>query len=1011
LNIAKMALNNRTTILVLTAVFFLGGINTFNNLSWLENPEFTIKQALIVTQYPGASAAEVEEEITDEIEIAIQQLGQLSEVESKSERGVSTVTVTIKDQYDKTTLPQVWDELRRKINDVQGRLPPGAGASIVLDDYSDVFGIFIAISGSEYSHTELQDFADILRRELLLVEDVAKVDFWGQRQEAIYVEPERDRFSQLGIVPDQILQSLQDRNIVSDSGRVKVGREYVPIDPTGIFSNVSEIGNLAISSQTSGQQIYLRDVANVRRGYVEPRSQILRFNGEPSLGLGISATSGGNVVAMGNAVQARLQELLPQTPLGIELNAISMQSEAVSSSIEGFVVSLLEAVAIVIVVLLAFMGLRSGLLIGFVLVVTIAATFIFMGLFNVALERISLGALIIALGMLVDNAIVVVDGMLVRIQKGMPPTAAAEEVVKQTAFPLFGATAVAIMAFGAVGLSDDATGEFCRSLFQVVLISLSLSWVIAVTLTPVLGVMLLGKKSGDVNKSAADPYANSFYMAYRKLLESCIRGRWITLSVVLVGFSLSIWGFGFVNQSFFPESTRPQFKVDMWFPQGTHIDYTEIAAAEAERYLLGLPETTKVTSLIGAGGMRFMLTYNPEQPNSAYAQFLVDVESHEVIEEIIPAIEENLKKLVPDSVVYAKRFNLGPGSAPIKIRISGPDRDRLRGLSAEVESVLYQDGGARAIRTDWRQRTKLIQPIMALDEANRAGIGRTDLASVLKYSFEGQTSGVYREGDDLIPIIFRASEPEQGDAASIENIQLFSPVAGHNLGISQVVAGFETVYEDEIIYRLNRERTISIEAEPLNIPISVLFERVRPKVEAIELGDGYSLEWWGEYRDTSRAQAGIAASLPFFFLSMVIIVIALFNSLKQPLIIWATVPLALIGVTAGLLITDQPFGFMALLGFMSLSGMLIKNAIVLIDEIESQKRRGIEQLLAIVESGVSRLRPVAMAALTTALGMIPLVFDAFFVSMAVTIIFGLMVATLLTMLFVPVLYAILFKAE
>ncbi|GJL65376.1 MAG: multidrug transporter AcrB [Nitrospirales bacterium] len=1011
MNLAKFALQNRITILALTAVFFLGGINSFSNLAWLEDPEFTIKEALVVTAYPGAAAADVEEEVTDEIEIAVQQLAQLDEVESKSERGFSTVTVRIKDNYDKETLPQVWDELRRKVNDVQGRLPPGAGPSIVIDDFSDVYGIFIAITGSEYNYVELQDFAEMLRRELLLVDDVAKIDFWGERTEAIYVEPERDLVSQLQIVPDQILQSLQNRNVVVDSGRVQVGREYIPVEPTGEFTSTEEVGDLLLATPSSSQQIYLRDVSKIRRGYMEPRREVLRFDGKVAVGLGISTVSGGNVVSMGDAVQARLQQLLPRTPLGVEYGVVSLQSEAVSTAINGFVISLLQAIVIVIVVLLAFMGLRSGLLIGFVLAVTISATFIFMGPWEVALERISLGALIIALGMLVDNAIVVVDGMLVRIQKGMDAEDAAKEVVSQTAVPLLGATAVAIMAFGAIGLSDDSTGEFCRSLFQVVLISLSLSWVTAVTLTPVLGVMILKKPMSEEYSETKDPYDTKFYSAYRRLLRASIKAKWLTLSAVVIVFAGSLWAFGFVNQSFFPDSTRPQFMVDLWLPQGTHIDYTESLALEAEEYLLELPETSHVTSVIGAGGLRFILTYSPERPNSAYAQFLVDVEDYRVIDQLIPEVEKELTSRFPDSLVLAQRFRLGPGSSPIQARISGPDLNELRSIASQVEAALHADGGAKAIRTDWRQRTKLIRPILANDEANRIGIGRPDLAGAIKYSFEGQVGGLFREGDDLIPIVFREPEPERSNVSNLQDIQIFSPSTQGNVSIDQVVSNLSTVYEDEIIHRLNRQRTISIKADTIDETASEVFNRVRPVIEEISLPSEYSLEWWGEYRDSSRAQAGMAASMPFFLLTMVLIVIALFNSFRQPLVIWCTVPLALIGVTIGLLVTNQPFGFMALLGFMSLSGMLIKNAIVLIDEIEIQKRSETDQVKAIIDSGVSRLRPVAMAALTTALGMIPLVFDAFFVSMAVTIIFGLMIASVLTMVFVPVLYAIFFKVQ
>jgi multidrug efflux pump subunit AcrB len=1010
MNLAEIAIRNRTTTLVLTAAFLFGGINAFQGLSRLEDPEFTIKDALVMTPYPGASAAEVEEEVSDKIEIAVQQLGQLKEVESKSDRGLSTLTVRIKDQYTKFALPQVWDELRRKVGDIQGQLPPGAGPSLVVDDFGDVWGVFVAVYGPEYSAAELKEFAKFLRRELLLVEDVAKIDFWGARTEAVYVEPLRDRMAQLGIPLSQIMQRLRNKNLVSDSGRVQVGEEFIAFDPTGLFESVEEFENLLISEEGSSQQIYLRDVADVRRGYVEPPDVVLRYDGQAAVGIGISTVPGGNVVTMGEGIDRRAHELVDQFPLGVEFGIISLQSTAVSTAISGFMVSLAQAVAIVVAVLLLFMGVRSGLLIGFILGLTIAGSFIFMGPWNVALERISLGALIIALGMLVDNAIVIVDGMLVRIESGQKPEQAAVEIVGQTSMPLLGATAVAIMAFGAIGLSQDSTGEFCRSLFQVVLISLSLSWVTAVTVTPVLGVMFL--KAPKQKGEPADPYGGGLYRAYRTFLDACIRVRWLTTAVVIVLFGASLWGFRFIDTSFFPDSTRPQFMVDFWLPQGTHIDDSVKVSATVEDYLLGLGGVTHVTTLAGSGGMRFLLTYAPEKKNSAYVQFLVDVDDYTKIDGLIEEVELYVAEHYSDVVVQAKRFILGPGDGgKIQARFSGPALNKLRELAQETVEILKADGGAKGVRTDWRQRVKVIRPQLAEAEANLAGIEQADVALALKAGFQGERVGVYRENDELIPIVLRAPQGERGDVKSSESLQIWSPAAGRMVPLRQVVSGFDTEFEDDIVQRLNRKRTITVHADPVSGPASVVFNRIRPLVEALELGPGYELEWWGEYRNSARARAGIAASLPLFLLGMVLIVIMLFNALRQPAIIFLCVPLALIGVTAGLLSTGQPFGFMATLGFLSLSGMLIKNAIVLIDEIEQQKRDGKGDYDAIMESGVSRLRPVSMAALTTVLGMVPLLVDAFFVAMAVTIIFGLMVATILTMVVVPVLYAIFFRVR
>ena len=1008
MNIAPFWIENRVVTLVLTFVLLGGGMAAFEGMSRLEDPEFTIKDALVITPYPGASAFEVEEEVTDEIEEATQKLAQLKELESRSIRDLSTVTVTIKDQYDKNTLPQVWDELRRKVGDAQSSLPPGAGPSLVVDDYGDVYGVFIAIFGDEYDYAELKRFTDFLRKELLLVDDVAKIETYGELVEAILVELERDRMSQLGISPDAIIDELRRKNVVADAGRVKVGPEFIAIMPTGEVQTVEQFGEILIA-RGAEQQIYLRDVANITRGYVEPPATLLRYDGRAAIGLGISTVAGGNVVSMGDALRARAQEIQSEFPLGMQVGIISLQSGAVSEAIAGFTSSLIQAVVIVIVVLLFFMGLRSGVLIGFILMLTIVGSFLFLNPWGVALERISLGALIIALGMLVDNAIVIVDGVLVRQQRGMDTKAAAIEVVKQSAIPLGGATAIAILAFAAIGTSDDSTGEFCRSLFQVVLVSLSFSWVTAMTVTPLLCVMFLPPPA-PTQGEPADPYATGFYRAYTGFLRTCIRLRWVTVAVVAGAFVVSIWGFGFVKQSFFPPSTRPQFMVDLRLPQGTHIDETTAVAEDITATISQLEGVTHTTALLGQGGLRFLLTYTPEKQNSSYAQLLVDVENADAIDPLIPQIETLVAQGYPDVEVMASKFQLGPGSTgKIQARFSGRSTDVLRSLAGEAQAILHADANTRGIRTDWRQRTKVIRPVLAEQQANLNGITRTDIADALMEGFIGQKVGIFRDGDLLLPIILRANEEARLDVGSMRNLQIWSPVAGAMIPLRQVVSGFETVFEDEIIVRRDRRRTITVYADPQVGPASVVFGRVRPQIEAIELPEGYQLEWGGEYEDSANAQGPLLASLPGFVLLMVVITIGLFNSLRQPLVIWLNVPLALIGVTLGLLGTGQPFGFMALLGFLSLIGMLIKNAVVLVDEINLQLSEGKTPLDAIVGSGASRLRPVAMAASTTALGMIPLLLDAFFVAMAVTIIAGLMVATVLTMVVLPVFYAIVFQ--
>jgi multidrug efflux pump subunit AcrB len=1008
MDIAGSAIRRKVVTLVLVFAALLAGTQSYLSMGRLEDPEFTIKDALVITPYPGATATEVEQEVSDEMEMAVQQLGQLDMVVSRSDRGLSTLTVSIQDKYDKSTLPQVWDELRRKVGDAQGNLPPGAGPSIVVDDYGDVYGVFVVVYGAEYSYAELKTVTDWLQRELLLVQDVAKIAIFGERRECVYVELDRDRMAQLQVPEEVILAELRSKNLVTDTGHVQAGPEFIAINPTGGLDTVEEFGDILIRGL--GSQIYLRDVAQIRRGYVEPMSGEIRFDGNPGIALGISTVSGGNVVEMGEALVRRMDELWKDLPLGVEFGAVSVQSDSVTAAISNFVISLIEAVVIVIGVLVFFMGMRSALLIGFVLVLTIMGSFIFLKPMGVALERISLGALIIALGMLVDNAIVVVDGMLVRIQAGQDRKKAASSIVKQSGVPLLGATLVAIMAFAAIGTSQDSTGEFCRSLFQVIGVSLLLSWVTAVTVTPLLGVMFLKPPSADAVGS--DPYDTALYRGYRRVLARCIRFRWVTVGCIAGVFAVSLVGFTKVEQSFFPPSTRPQFMTDIWMPQGTHFDRTAEVAAEVEQYLLEQEGVTHVTSSVGKGALRFLLTYGPERPNPAYAQFFASVESPEVMGRLLGKVEDHLNEAYPDALSYTSKFILGPGSVgKVQARFSGPDPDVLRDLATATQAIYHADLDSKGIRNDWRQRTKVVRPQIIDEVANSSGVRRPDVSAALRRAFQGEPVGIYREDDLLLPIMVRSPEPDRLDVASLENLTIWSPVAGQMIPIRQVVRGFKTVYEDEIVQRRNRRRTITVFCDPVDGPANELFQRVRPQVEALDLPAGYVLEWGGEYEDSGDAQAALFGRIPMFVALMVLITIALFNSLRQPLVIWMCVPLALIGVTAGLLSTGQPFGFMALLGFLSLMGMLIKNAIVLVDQINVETAEGKSTYDAIVNSGVSRLRPVAMAAATTVLGMVPLLVDAFFASMAVTIIFGLMLATILTMVVLPVFYSIVFRAK
>lgn len=1023
-NIAQYAIEKKVVTLVMTLVMLVGGAVSYQELSRLEDPEYTIKQALVITNYPGASPEEVELEVTEVLEKEIQRMAQVKEISSLSQAGQSIITVEMKDSYDRFDLPPVWKELRNKVSDAQNDLPPGSYPSVVRDDYGDVFGVVYAVTGDGFSSKEIYEHAKFLQRELSLATDVAKVELWGEQQEAIYVEFSREKLATLGISQDEVYLKLSQQNAIEPAGSVRVGRDYVRIDSRSGIGKVEDIGAMILrEGSQAGQEanlIYLRDVAKVTREDISPAQRMLRVNGKPAVALAISTISGGNVLRLGDAVEKRLQELQSQAPVGLEVSHISFQPDSVKKAITGFISSLLQALIIVIVVLLIFMGLRAGLIIGAVLLITVIATFILMRLNDVALERISLGALIIALGMLVDNAIVITEGMMVRIEAGMQRLRAAREAVGQTLWPLLGATLIAVLAFAAIGTSEDSTGEFCGSLFKVMMYSLMLSWVTAITITPLLCYWLIpaaadsdeSKSTTASDETSEGAYDGKIFQLYRAILEFSLHRRWLTVIVMVVLLALAVVGFGQLKNSFFPKSTLPKFLVHYWLPEGSDIRQTSADLAAIEAFILADPRVTQVSSFVGAGAPRFMLTYVVEKDNPSYGVMLVDVEDYNDIPALSEEFAEYIRTHYPDAQPKIQRLNLGPSpDSSYEVKFTGPDPLVLRQLSEQVKTLL-RNAGAVAIKDDWRERVKVVRPVYEEYQAQFAGIDRADLNEALETNFSGTRVGVFRESDELIPIYSRAPEEERKDVAQIGNIQIWSPGTRSTIQIQQVVSEFKTGWEDARIQRINRKRTITVGGEPATGELpSQLFERMKPQVLALDIPVGYEMSWGGEYESSSDAQGALAGGIPTMAALMVLITIILFNSLKQPLIIWLVVPLSVIGVSAGLLIADQPFGFMSLLGFLSLSGMLIKNAIVLLDQISLELDEHDHSWEAVIHASLSRFRPVMMAAATTVLGMVPLLFDDFFIGMAVTIMSGLTFASILTLVVVPVLYVIFFRID
>ncbi|WP_028574055.1 efflux RND transporter permease subunit [Desulfonatronovibrio hydrogenovorans] len=1015
MNIAEFCIRKKTFFIFISVVLAVSGVVSYFKMGKLEDPEFTIKTAIVVTPYAGASPLQVEEEVSEKIEKAVQKLDRLKYVQTESRAGLSVAHVHLQENVPSRDVPQEWDHLRRRISDVQADLPPGAGPSVVKDDFGDVFGVIVALTGPGYSYEELRNQADLIQKELLLVDQVSRVELWGEQTECVYVDISRSRLAKMGIPLGRVLALLEQQNMVTDAGSADLGRERVRFALRGEFSQVEDIGSVVLGGidPVSGQEqtILLRDVASISQGILEPPTNMMRFNGQQALGIAISTVKGGNVIEMGRGVTKKLEDIKEMLPPGIETHYLAFEPDQVDQAINSFMLNLMQAVSIVVVLLLLFMGFRSGLIIGKGLVLTILITFALMRYLGMDLDRVSLGALIIALGMLVDNAIVITEGMLVKMQTGIKKMEAARQTVKETAWPLLGATLVAIFAFMPIVLAGDDTGEYTRGLFLVIAVSLLTSWFLAMTVTPLWGYMFLGKDL-DEKGGNKDPHSAKVFGMYRSLLDWSMNKKILVLSVMGGLFVISLAGFTQVNKSFFPPSTRPQLKLDYWLPEGSRIESLSKDMARIEEKLLEHPNVVSVGSFIGEGAPRFYLPMEPRFPNRSFGQMIINIDDASNLDRVREFSQGYLAQDFAYAEPRVRKFPMGPPvEFSVEVRFSGHDREVLRSLADRAKQILKADPDSREVRDDWRQMVKIQTLEYSQARGIRAGVDRQDVARALKLNFDGISIGMYREGDKLMPIILRPPLEQRQRLEDIYSVDVRPLGAERGVPLGQAVVGGSLEWEDSIIIRRDRLRTITVQAETASGTAQDMMSRIRNEMEMMELPPGYRMEWGGEYEKSRDSQAEVFAGVPISFMLMAIVVAGLFSTLKQPLIITMVLPLAMIGITAGLLLTGQPFGFLALLGALSLSGMLIKNVVVLIDQIDMYIESGKERYQALMDASVSRLRPVMMATLSTVMGMTPLLFDDFWVSMAITIVFGLTFATVLTLVVAPILYSILFRIK
>jgi multidrug efflux pump subunit AcrB len=1051
MNITEYAIKNKAVSYFFIAILFFGGIGAYFVLGQLEDPVFTIKKATVVTFYPGASAYEVELEVTDVIEKAMQEVPDLEHMYSFSRPGVSIIKIDIRQHVWMDTLPQIWDEIRKKIRDSYALLPPGASRPDISDDFNFVFGFVLSVTGDGFSYAELEEWADDIKKELSLVIGVSRAELWGVQDKVIYIDVSEKQMALRGITPQDFVDTLGRQNMVVDAGGIDVQDKRLRVVPTGEFLTPEDIGELFLHPsqprtanenavlvttdlQTSQaarptgaggkrsevELIRIKDIATVSAGYLEPQQSQMRTDGTPAVGIQIAARDDDNIVHVGKRLEKKIEEIRAHMPVGLEINTIAWQSKYVTEAISSFFLNLLGSVIIVLLVLTVPMGWRMGVIIGTGLVLTILGTFVGMTVAGYPFQRMTLGALIIAMGMMVDNSIVVADGIQVRINQGMDRVEAAIEAATKPSMALLGATVIAVMAFYPIFASRADAGEYCRGLFVVVAISLGLSWLLALVQTPLQCLDILPKAKPAEGGEEKDPFDNKFFNGYRRLLESAIRYRWVFMGVMLAMLVTSVYCFQYVKSMYFPYAARDQIMIDFWFDEGTRIQTVAERIRLAEEKLMEDETVTTVSAFLGKGPPRLYLPVDPELPYyQNYAEILVNTENFKQINPLIEWFEPWIKENYPDIVTRVRKFGVGPSDTwKFEWQITGPaeaDVAFLREIGEKGKAILRKEPRAKEIKTSLMNRREKIVPVYDQPRGRWAGVSRDDIAFSTKRAYDGYQVGLYREGDDLYPILLRHSPEERHAAAdNLQLLQIKPARASQTVPLAQVTKDIRIEYEEPFINRWDRRRTVTIQASP---QWWTTYPDLKKHVydEFMELMEtlppGYDIFMDGQDESTLDNNRSLNPGIPPTIIIMLFIMVALYSAWRPMLIIVCTIPFALVGVTIGLLVSGSPFGFLAMLGAMSLSGMMIKNAIVLLDTVGDEIAAGKTRYEAIVRSGVTRLRPVCLAAATTVLALLTLVTSAFWSAMAYTIMFGLTFGTILTMFVVPVLYCMFYKVK
>lgn len=1008
MKLVKYFLQKKQVTILLMILIIAGGLFSYVKMGKLEDAPFTIKQALVLTPYPGASPSEVQSQVTDVLEESIQSLGELYYLKTENRAGLSKITVYVKKEIRADEMQQLWDKLRRKVNDVQSKLPAGAGPSVVNDDFGDVLGVFYGLTGEGRTYRELEDQAKLIKNELLKVKDVAKVEIYGTQTPTIDVSVSPSVMARSGITTADIAHAFEGQNKVVDAGGFNAGANRIRIESTGNFYSLDDIRSLTIVSR-SGEHFRLADIAQIEESYQTPASNLMRINGQPAVGIAISTVPTGNVVDMADAVKQKVDKLAESMPLGFELASIYDQGYESAVANEGFILNLIISVVTVVAILLFFIGFKNGMLIGSGLIFSIFATLIVMLSSGIALQRMSLAAIIIAMGMLVDNAIVVFDSALVNMQRGMRKRVAIMRACSSTAMPLLAATVIAILTFLPIYYSPHITGELLSSLVIVIGVSLMFSWVFALTQNPFFIQEYVRRPRPE--ELTTELFSGKYYNYFRNSLHWVIRHRYITIGSLVVMLVLSAWSFKFIPKVFVPALDKQYFSVDVWLPEGTNINKTDKLVGEMAEYIQQQPETEMISTYIGRTPPRYYLSNIAFGPQSNYAQLLVKCHTSKESRRLNALLQDSIRLKYPEPLIKVNKFELSPLSeAMIEARFLGPDPAVLDSLVNEAIEIMRRNPKVADARNEWGNMALMLRPVYDPVKAGELGITKAQMMQSVKSISDGTPVGIYRDNEKKVPVLLKSEGCDITDEHSLGNFYVWN--GERSAPLSQVTERIETTWEFPQMRTYNRQLSMAAMCgvQPGHTMAEVHGE-IREEIEKMKLPEGYTFFWDSQFKDQKEAIQAIVKYFPLAFLALVVILVALFGNFRQPIIILCVLPLSLIGVAVGMLLTGFDFGFFPIAGWLGLLGMIIKNVIVLIDEINIQRRDGVLPYTAVVEATVSRTRPVLMAATTTILGMIPLLFDIAFGGMAATIIFGLTFATLLTLFVTPTLYVLFYKVK